>query len=62
MRDRIFSSVLLPAPLLPISASASPRLTSNDTSRSAQNCSRSHARERMPHPPDDRLASVVGAV
>ena len=36
MRDRILSSVLLPAPFRPITPMTSPRLTSNETSRSAQ--------------------------
>ena len=34
---RIFSSVLLPAPLRPTTASDSPRRSSNDTSSTAQN-------------------------
>src|SRR5437660_7220 len=37
VRDRIFNSVLFPAPLRPITPTASPRLTSNDTLRNAQN-------------------------
>src|SRR4051812_13802141 len=36
MRARILSSVLFPAPLLPISATTSPRAISTVTSRSAQ--------------------------
>ena len=36
MRDRIFSSVLLPAPLRPMMPTTSPRLTSKETSFSAQ--------------------------
>ena len=36
MRDRILSSVLLPAPLRPMMPTTSPRLTSNETSFSAQ--------------------------
>ena len=39
MRDRIFSSVDLPAPLRPMMPSTSPRLTSKLTSFSAQNSS-----------------------
>src|SRR5579884_1170136 len=44
MRDRIFISVDLPAPLRPTTASTSPRFTSNATSRSAQNSSALGAR------------------
>src|ERR1035438_917366 len=36
MRDRIFSSVLLPAPLRPMTPMTSPCPMSNDTSRKAQ--------------------------
>ena len=39
MRERIFSSVDLPAPLRPMMPSTSPRLTSKLTSLSAQNSS-----------------------
>ena len=39
MRDRILSSVDLPAPLRPMMPSTSPRLTSKLTSLSAQNSS-----------------------
>ena len=39
MRLRIFSSVLLPAPLRPMMPTTSPGSTSNDTSRSAQKSS-----------------------
>ena len=39
MRRRIFSNVLLPAPLRPMMPSTSPRLTSKLTSLSAQNSS-----------------------
>src|SRR5574340_996774 len=38
-RERIFSRVLLPEPLLPITPNTSPFLISNDTSRSAQRLS-----------------------
>src|ERR1043166_2171248 len=37
IRDRIFKSVLLPAPLRPMIPTTSPLFTSNDTSLSAQN-------------------------
>ena len=36
MRERIFSSVLLPAPLRPMKPITSPGCTSKETSRSAQ--------------------------
>lgn len=36
MRDRILSSVLLPAPLRPMTPTTSPRLISNETSFGAQ--------------------------
>src|SRR4029450_1902326 len=39
MRDRILSSVVLPAPLWPMMLTTSPRLISKSTSRSAQNSS-----------------------
>ena len=39
MRERIFSSVDLPAPLRPMMPTTSPRLTSKLTSLSAQNSS-----------------------
>ena len=39
MRERILSSVLLPAPLRPMMPTTSPRLISKDTSRNAQNSS-----------------------
>ena len=39
MRDRILSSVVLPAPLRPMMLTTSPRLISKSTSRSAQNSS-----------------------
>ena len=51
MRDRIFSSVLLPAPLMPMSASASPRCTSNDTSLQRPELLALDARERVAHAP-----------
>src|SRR5258705_13359223 len=38
MRDRILSSVDLPAPLPPMRPTTSPRLMSHDTSSSAQMC------------------------
>ena len=38
MRERIFSSVLLPAPLRPMTPMTSPCATSSETSLSAQKC------------------------
>src|SRR2546428_381169 len=52
IRDRIFNSVLLPAPFRPITPSASPWRTSKDTSRSAQKESDAGPRiEPIPGPP-----------
>ena len=45
MRERIFSSVDLPAPLRPMMPTTSPRLTSKETSFSAQNSSTVVARD-----------------
>jgi hypothetical protein len=51
------SSVLLPAPLRPMTPSVSPRPTSNETSRSAQNSSlRRESREKS------RSAAVLSVV
>src|SRR5664279_6396265 len=67
MRDRIFSSVLLPAPFRPMTPMTSPCSTSNETSRRAQKlfCSESaDPRERTrgtmpPAIPDNDSRSVV---
>jgi hypothetical protein len=48
MRLRILSSVLLPAPFLPMMPTTSPFPTSNDTSRSAQKSSVVTAADREP--------------
>ena len=46
-RERIFKSVLFPAPLRPMMPSTSPRLTSKDTSRRAHSVSSSVGGRRM---------------
>src|SRR5437763_10052517 len=56
MRLRIFSSVLLPAPLRPMMPTTSPRLISNETSFSAQNVSLRGRRSGF-----FRRASIVSA-
>ena len=61
MRDRIFSSVLLPAPLRPMMPTTSPRAISNDTSSSAQNSVASGGlRGRATHAHGRRDSAVDG--
>src|SRR5215203_983711 len=59
MRLRIFSSVLLPAPLLPMILIASPRATAKLTSCSAQKGSTVVPRSRR-HPPATASTTFVG--
>src|SRR5262245_10566851 len=62
IRDRIFNRVLFPAPLLPMSPSASPRYTSKLMSLSAQNSSRSARANGRLRRVTIASPSVVGAV
>src|SRR5712691_6695562 len=61
-RDRIFRSVLFPAPFIPINPSTSPRLTAKLTSRRAQNSSRgwtARPRRRAARRPTSSLIEVT---
>ena len=60
MRERSFSSVLLPAPLRPMMPTTSPRATSNEQSFSAQSASRSSRANGWRTACATRSASVVG--
>src|SRR5712691_438281 len=61
-RERIFRSVLFPAPFIPINPSTSPRLTEQLTSRRAQNSSRgwtARPRRRAARRPTSSLIEVT---
>ena len=64
MRDRILSSVLLPAPLRPMMPTTSPRVISNETSSSAQMWALAAALRRTNgarDEPRERVAQRAGA-
>ena len=63
MRDRIFSSVLLPAPFRPMMPTTSPGATLNDTSFSAQMQRRRgrSAEAAAGGPPDSRRHDAAAA-